>query len=129
MTRVTNQDRVDALIKSFWKDGYLTLSRRFGTFLPEPKPMGEYSVDAVGKYKKKYAVGVVVKTEEFDDPKLISKIQYLASRYDRRSNAKVTLFIGVAKDDLVKMNLILKKIDPEFRKNMKVIVVPNGKIN
>ena len=129
MVRVTNQDRVDAIIESFWKDGYLTLSRRFGKFLPDPKPLGEYSVDAVGKYKRKFAVGVIIKSDEFEDPKLISKLQYLASRYDRKSNARVTLFVGVAKDDLLSMNQLLKKIDPQFRRNIKVVVVPSGKVN
>jgi hypothetical protein len=38
------RERVDELITHFWRNGYLTLSRKFGKYLPDPKPIGGYSV-------------------------------------------------------------------------------------
>ena len=97
MAAITNQERVDALIKSFWKNGYLTLSRRYGTFLPNPKPIGSYEVDAVGKQRKKFVIGLTITEEELSNPKIYEKIEYLATRHSKYSKNSVSLFIGVNK--------------------------------
>ena len=46
----SKSDRVDYLIDHLWQHGYLTLSRKFGKYLPAPPRMGEYEVDAVAKF-------------------------------------------------------------------------------
>lgn len=50
-----NTDRrkdVDLLIEEFWKKGYLTLYRKYGTYLPEPSNIGGFEVDVIAKQKK-----------------------------------------------------------------------------
>ncbi len=42
---------VDSLVAQFWKRGYLTVSRRFGTYLPEPERVGEFNVDVVARLR------------------------------------------------------------------------------
>ena len=54
MKESIRQRKVDDLVSHFWKNGYLTLSRRFGKYLPEPSKIGDYEVDAIGKLKKNF---------------------------------------------------------------------------
>jgi hypothetical protein len=97
MKASVRQRKVDDLVDHFWKNGYLTLSRRFGTYLPEPSNVGMYEVDAIGKLKKKYAIGVTLSEEELNAPKIYSKLEYLATRHTKYTNKNVTLFVGVPK--------------------------------
>ena len=99
------QRNVDDLINHFWKNGYLTLSRRYGKYLPEPSKIGEYDVDAIGRLKKKYAIGVILSPEDLEDPKIYSKLEYLATRHTKFSNRKVKLFVGVPKELFNKVKL------------------------
>ncbi|MCZ7601675.1 MAG: hypothetical protein M5R37_02350 [Melioribacteraceae bacterium] len=119
--QVKTQNRVDQLIHHFWKNGFLTLSRRYGKFLPEPKPIGQYQVDAVGKYKKKMVLGVILREEELNDPKIISKLDYLASQHVRSSTRRVTLFLGVSEIHLNKARMIVKSLPESSQKNIKLI--------
>ena len=48
---------VDQLVEQFWKRGYFTVSRKFGTYLPEPSKVGNFDVDIIARYKKDYAIG------------------------------------------------------------------------
>lgn len=52
MKESIRQRSVDDLISHFWKNGYLTLSRKFGTYLPTPSNVGKYEVDAIGNLKR-----------------------------------------------------------------------------
>ena len=45
----TKRERVDHLIDHLWSNGYLTLSRKFGKYLPAPTLLGNYEVDAIAK--------------------------------------------------------------------------------
>lgn len=119
--QVKTQNRVDQLIHHFWKNGFLTLSRRYGKFLPEPKPIGQYQVDAVGKYKKKMVLGVILREEELNDPKIISKLDYLATQHVRSSTRRVTLFLGVPEIYLNKARMIVKSLPESSQKNIKLI--------
>ncbi len=38
---------VDQLVDQFWKRGYFTVSRKFGTYLPEPSKVGGFDVDII----------------------------------------------------------------------------------
>lgn len=116
-----NQNRVDGLINHFWKNGYLTVSRRFGKYLPAPTPLGKYRIDAVGKYKNKYAIGVNLNEDELDDPGTLSKLDYLATRHTKYSNKKVILFIGVPKTKLKKAKFIVNSLRPEAKENIKLV--------
>ena len=69
------RERVDLLIDHLWKEGYLTLSRKFGKYLPAPPAISGYEVDAISQYKKKIAIGLTVSAEELNDIKFISKLE------------------------------------------------------
>lgn len=119
--QVKSQHKVDQLIHHFWKNGFLTLSRKYGKYLPEPKPIGEYQIDAVGRYKKKMVFGVILREEELNDPKIISKLDFLASQYSRSSTKRVTLFVGVAQEYLNKARMIVKSLPETSQKNIKLV--------
>ena len=121
------QHRVDDLIKYFWKYGYLTISRKYGTYLPEPKRVGDYQVDAIGKQKKKYAIGIILLPDELDDPKIFAKLDFLATRNTKYSNRRVTLFLGVSSNLLNKAKLIISELSEEARKNIKLVGIPDEK--
>ncbi|RMD49828.1 MAG: hypothetical protein D6830_04060 [Ignavibacteria bacterium] len=120
------EEKVDQLIKHFWKNGYMTVSRKFGKYLPPPKPVGNYQVDAVGKYKKKYVLGVTLSENELNDPQIYSKLEFLATRKTRYSHVKVTLFVGVPKDSIKKARAIVSTLSEETRKNIKLVPLSNN---
>lgn len=122
----TGRERVDELINHFWRNGYLTLSRRYGKYLPEPKPIGNYVVDAVGRFKKKYVIGIILSEEDFNDNKIISKLNFLATRQNNRRDIKVTLYIGVPQDKVFEASKLIEKTQPEARRNIKIIPLPEN---
>ena len=117
------QSKVDDLINHFWKNGYLTLSRKFGKYLPEPSNVGKYEVDAIGKLKKRFAIGVILTEEELNDPKVYSKLEYLATRHTKYSNRRVTLFVGVPKILFNKVKLCISNLSEIAKKNIKVVPI------
>ncbi len=126
MTTISSQERVDALIEQFWKNGYLTISRKFGKYLPSPNPIGKYEVDAIAKYKKKIVIGITLSEEDIMDPKTISKINFLATRHTKYSHQRVTLFVGVPKDSTYKAKLVISGLDEEIKKNIKIVPLPSS---
>lgn len=129
MKRYTQQDKVDGLIQHFWKNGYLTVSRKYGTYLPNPQPIGKYDVDAVGKLKKKYALGIVLTAQELEDPQIYSKLDFLSTRHTKYSQKKVALFVGVPSDYLAKAKQIVSGLSEEARKNIRLVGVDGSKLN
>ena len=121
------QRKVDDLVSHFWRNGYLTLSRKYGKYLPEPNKLGNYEVDAIGKLKKKYAIGLTLTEEELNDPKIYSKLDFLATRHTKYSNSRVTLFLGVPKELFNKVKICLKNLSSEAQKNIKVVAIGNEK--
>jgi hypothetical protein len=92
---ISEKETIDLLVNEFWRLGYFTLSRRMGTYLPEPAAIGKFKVDVVGKQIDRYAVGIILDRDDLNDAKLIEKISFLASRHSRSSKKPVTLLIGV----------------------------------
>lgn len=117
------RETVDNLVKHFWKYGFMTVSRKFGTYLPDPKPVGKYDVEAIGKYKRKYVIGITLTAEDLDNPQTISKIQYLSSRNSNYSKTKVTLFIGIPKYLMNKAKLLISQLSEDSRKNLRLVPV------
>lgn len=111
---------VDLLIDQFWKNGYLTISRKFGTYLPEPQRMGGFDVDIIARYKKDYAIGITLNEEDLDNPQLKQKIEFLATRQTKASNKNVMLFVGIPADLREKIEFIISTLDESVRKNIKV---------
>jgi len=113
---------IDALIEHFWKRGYMTVSRKFGTYLPEPSRVGSYEVDVIARYKNSYAIGIILKESDFVNINGIKeKIIYLASRKTRYSNKSVNLYIGVSSLNFFKAKQIISELPENLRKNIIVI--------
>lgn len=122
MTRKNfKRERVDSLIDHLWKNGYLTLSRKYGRYLPSPPPIGQFEVDAIAKYKKKIAIGLTISEEEINDPKLINKIDYIINKHPNFSNGKITLFLGVPSEYILKVEMLISTLSEESRKNIRVV--------
>ena len=120
MLDLMKRQSVDLLIDQFWKNGYLTISRKFGTYLPEPQRMGGFDVDIVARYKKDYALGITLNEEDLDNPGLKNKIQFLATRQTKSSNKDVLLFVGIPNDLKKKIEFIISTMDENARKNIKI---------
>ncbi|MEN8191848.1 MAG: hypothetical protein ABFS12_03460 [Bacteroidota bacterium] len=128
MTKMTDKDRIDSLIKHFWKNGFLTISRKHGTYLPEPNPIGDYEVDAVGKLNKKYVLGITLTKEDLNNPKILAKIKFLANQKSKYSFKKVTLFIGCTDELRPEVETFLLQIEEELRKNIKIVTTSSEDI-
>src|SRR4030042_2361353 len=117
---LAKRKNIDLLVEQFWKHGYMTISRRFGTYLPEPEKVGEFDVDIVARYKEDYAIGVSLSEEDFSNPKLLEKINYLATRQTKFTNKKVFLFLGVPEAYYQNAKALLELLNPETKKNIKL---------
>lgn len=129
MSSFNARETVDQLIDHFWQNGYMTLRRKFGTYLEEPTPIGKYNVDAVGRFKKKYALGIVITDEELKDLKITSKLEFLATRHTKYSNRNVVLFIGVFPENYSKIKSITESLSMEAYKNIKIVVINPGNVS
>ncbi|NLT49726.1 MAG: hypothetical protein GXX85_02265 [Ignavibacteria bacterium] len=129
MESINKQERVDELIQQFWKLGYLTVSRKYGTYLPEPPKMGHYDIDALGKIKNQYAIGISLTSEEIHTENIGEKLLYLATRHTKNTNRSVQLFITVPKKDLFKVKDLVSKFEDEIKRNIKVVAVDTEGIN
>lgn len=122
-----NNDRrrdVDLLIEEFWKKGFLTLSRKFGTYLPEPSTIGGFEVDVIAKQKDSFAIGISLSDQDFKDSSAIkNKLSYLAQRQKRGSNKRVLLFVGVSAANYKNAKSLLEELDPDTKKNIKLVQI------
>ena len=118
-----DRKNVDLLVNHFWKLGYFTVSRRFGTYLPEPSKVGRFNVDIIGKQKNKYAIGITLSEDDIQDTNLIEKLEFLATRKTKYSNSPVTLIIGVQSKQYKQVKNILEKVFPEAKKNIKLMQI------
>ncbi len=123
MLELVKRRTVDLLVEQFWKQGYLTIRRRYGTYLPEPSKIGAFDVDIIAKYKKNYAIGITLTNEDFDDKNLPNKINFLATRQTKFSNKRVLLFIGTTSEFFKSAKEIIDKINPEVRKNIRLFQI------
>ena len=117
---ISERKAIDLLVNEFWRLGYFTLSRKLGTYLPEPSNIGRYSVDVIGRQREKYAIGITLTKEDIFNPDLIEKINYLASRKSKASDKPILLLIGVPEAYIQQVKEILSHIDDNLRKNIKL---------
>ena len=119
-----NTDRrkdVDLLIEEFWKKGYLTVFRKYGTYLPEPSNIGDFEVDVIAKQKDRYAIGITLSDLDFKDSNFVkNKLSYLAQRQTRGNNKKVILFVGVAEYNFKYAKTLIDELDTDTKKNIKL---------
>lgn len=115
---------VDALIEHFWKRGYMTVSRKYGTYLPEPDKVGIYDVDVIARYNDSFAIGIVLNDEDFIDlNKSQNKIIYLSTRQTKFNGKRVALFIGVSLKNYKIAKSLLNTLPDEVKKNIRLIQI------
>ena len=118
---ISERKAIDLLVNEFWRLGFLTISRRLGTYLPEPENVGNFQVDIIGRQKEKYAIGITLSKEDIYNSDLLEKINYLASRKSRSSGKSITLFIGVDDIYFKRVKELLLNIDEKIRRNIKLV--------
>lgn len=115
---------VDLLIEEFWKKGYLTVFRKYGTYLPEPSSIGGFDVDAIAKQRDNYAIGITLTDQDFKDSTFIkNKLIFLAQRQTKGSNKKVILFVGVSTLNYKYAKALLDELDMDTRKNIRLFQI------
>lgn len=119
---------IDLLVEKFWKQGYLTVSRKFGTYLPEPAKVGNFEVDVIGRQKKNYAIGITLSENDLNNSDLTEKLTYLATRQTKFTNKKVLLFVGVPMDYYKNAKALIDLLDPEARKNIRLFQIAERQI-
>lgn len=122
---LSHKDRVDALISQMWKSGYLTISRKYGKYLPSPKPIGDFEVDVIARYKKNYMMGIVVNEKELKNPKFLAKIIYLSSRNVKYSKEKVKLLIGVNIQYYNELKNLIDTLPSENKEQIQIYPINN----
>ncbi len=125
-TVITNRYKVDALVNQFWKNGYLTVSRKFGTYLPAPRPIGEYEVDVIAKYNKKMAIGVTLGREDLESDEIQKRLRYLSTRHTKYSKKDVKLFVGVPHELLTRARFVVSELGEEYSQNIKLVPIPTS---
>jgi len=125
---ISERKAIDILVSEFWRLGFFTVSRRFGTYLPEPENIGRFKVDAIGRLKEKYAIGITLSKEDIFSSDLIEKINYLASRKTKFSDKPIMLLIGVPDIYFKQVKELLSNVDEKFRKNIKLTRIIDEKI-
>ena len=119
---------VDTLVKNFWKLGYMTVKRKYGTYLPEPGKVGEFDIDIIARQEKDYAVGITLLEEELNNPKLLEKITFLATRRTKFSNREVQLFLGIPSKHYKKVKQLTDLLEDDVKKNIKLISITETNI-
>ena len=116
--------KVDLLVNQFWKKGYMTVSRKYGTYLPEPGMVGKFNVDIVARHKDDYAIGINLTQKDFSDKDTLSgKLIYLATRHTKYTNRKVKLFVGVPVQNFKHAKTLIESFDEEVRKNISLFQI------
>ena len=123
MLDLVKRKKVDLLVDQLWRYGYLTLKRKFGTYLPEPEKVGEFDIDIISHQKKDYAIGVSLSDDEINNPKLLEKISFLATRRTKFTNNNVTLFLGVPSSHLKKVKELVDVLGDDIKKNIKFVSI------
>lgn len=118
---VSERKAIDLLVNEFWRLGFFTLSRRLGTYLPEPENVGKFQVDVIGRQKEKYAIGITLSKEDIYKSDLLEKVNYLVSRKSRSSGKSITLFIGMSDIYYKRVKGLLQNIDETLRRNIKLV--------
>jgi hypothetical protein len=120
MNQPDRRKNIDLFIEQFWKQGYLTVSRKFGRYLPSPENIGSFEIDVIARYKKDYAIGIYISEADMKDSKLLEKITFLATRQTRFSNKPVQLFVGIPSGLFKTIKALIENIDEETRKTIRL---------
>jgi hypothetical protein len=116
---ISERKAIDLLVSEFWRLGFFTVSRRLGTYLPEPEEIGKFKVDVIGRQKEKYAIGITLNIEIYLS-RIIEKINYLASRKTKFSDKPILLLIGVPDIYFKQVKELLLNVDEKIKRNIKL---------
>lgn len=126
-TRVNIQHKnIDSLVSQLWAHGFTPVSRKYGTYLPDPPRIGTYEIDVVAKNNKDHVIAVYISDAEVRDPQVLHKISFLAGRKLKYSNKKVLLFIGVSPSGYPLMKELVGSIDADLRKQIRLVVLTDA---
>jgi hypothetical protein len=114
---------VDLLVEQFWKHGYLTVRRKFGTYLPEPSKVGDFDIDIIARYKNNYAIGVTLTGNDLNDPKIKEKLVYLATRQTKFTNKAVKLFIGADEVIFKNAKALIDSLENDVKRNIRLFQI------
>ncbi|KAF0151289.1 MAG: hypothetical protein FD143_2094 [Ignavibacteria bacterium] len=117
------RERVDLLIDHLWQQGYITLSRKYGKYLPAPPTISGYEVDSISKYKKKLAVGITISEEELNDLQFLTKLEAILNYQMRNPVNRVTLFLGVPNNSVIKATMLISSMRTEVQKHIKIVAL------
>ena len=117
---IIKRKNIDYLIEEFWKNGYLTVSRKFGTYLPEPEKIGGFEVDIIARQRKDYALGITLTEDDFKNPHLLDRIIFLATRHTKFTQKPVILYIGVPDEHFTIAKGLMDSLSNEIKTNIKL---------
>jgi hypothetical protein len=118
---------IDLLVEEFWRKGYLTIRRKFGTYLPEPNEIGGFEVDVIARQKKDYALGVTLSPDDLNDPGILGRITYLATRQTRYTSSRVKLFVGVPFEYISSARERFKTLPADVMANIRIVPIVERK--
>ena len=121
------RERVDLLIDHLWQQGYLTLSRKFGKYLPAPPTISGYEVDSISKYKKKLAIGMTISEEELNDVLFLTRLEAILKYQQQNPMNRITLFLGVPYNSVVKATMLVSTLPQETQKHIKIVSLADKK--
>jgi len=128
MLELGKRKSIDLLVEQFWKLGYMTVSRKFGTYLPEPSLVGNFDVDIIARMKKNYAIGITLTDDDLNDPRLIEKLNFLATRHTKFTNKRVMLLVGVPRENYKHLRIHIDSLPQEVKKSLKIIQIEEKEI-
>lgn len=121
------RERVDLLIDHLWQQGYLTLSRKFGKYLPAPPTISGYEVDSISRYKKKLAIGMTISEEELNDILFLTRLEAILKYQQQNPMNRITLFLGVPYNSVVKATMLISTLPQETQKHIKIVSLADKK--
>ncbi|MBI3125747.1 MAG: hypothetical protein HYZ10_15230 [Ignavibacteriales bacterium] len=121
------RERVDLLIDHLWQQGYLTLSRKFGKYLPAPPTISGYEVDSISKYKKKLAIGMTISEDELNDVLFLTRLEAILKYQQQNPMNRITLFLGVPYNSVVKATMLISTLPQETQKHIKIVSLADKK--
>ncbi|MBA4251500.1 MAG: hypothetical protein C0425_07530 [Chlorobiaceae bacterium] len=116
----TKRNYIDLLVRQLWSEGLTVVSRKFGSYLSEPAPIGNYEVDLIARYKKDYVIGLIVSKEELSNSHFMEKIRFLSSRKTKYTNREVALYLGVSPEAYRLVRELVNTLDEEKKQKIKI---------
>lgn len=113
-------DHIDKLIERIWQLGYAATSRKYAAYLPVPPMIGEYEVDFIARSRNAYAIGLFIDESDFNQPEMVTKIEYLATRKHKATNRQVLLFLGVPISLFFKVKKMIANLTPAAQENIRL---------